>query len=115
MSKVLPAFVALALALSSPAKADLVIQGQDAQKLHCAAMLLVVAGVLQSAGQLTDADRTNSAVLASGFLLQLPGTDRQRLQAVQQRADKIIRSRSLNALAQEFSSTAKWCSQNAQP
>ena len=100
---------ALCLALTTPASADLVIQGRDAQGLHCAAMLTVVAAALMDAGQLTPRATNDAAAVAALILYQLPGTQAEKLQALRQRANKIIATRSGRQLATEFSSTSRWC------
>ncbi len=100
---------ALCLALATPAHADLVLQGHDAQGLHCAAMLTVVAAALLDAGQLTPRETSDAAAAAALILYQLPGTQAEKMQALRQRANKIIATRSPMQLAKEFKYTSKWC------
>lgn len=100
---------ALCLALATPAHADLVLQGHDAQGLHCAAMLTVVAAALLDSGQLTPRETSDAAAAAALILYQLPGTQAEKMQALRQRANKIIATRSARQLATEFKSTSRWC------
>lgn len=106
------ASLTLCLAAAAPAQADLVIQGRAAQALHCATMLLVVSGVLHDAGMLDEADYDAAALATVVMLQHVPGTEEQKLQAVRQRGEKLIRTRTLDQLAHEFDSTAPWCQKN---
>lgn len=100
---------ALCLALAAPAQADVVYQGRDAQGLHCAAMLGVVAKTLHEQGLLSERETDDAAMAMTLILVQLPGSPRDLMQAFRQRADKIIATRSPMQLAKEFKSTSKWC------
>lgn len=100
---------ALCAALATSAQADITYQGRDAQGLHCAAMLGVAAILLYEAGALSKQDLDISATGAAIILSQLPGTNAERTRAWRQRADKIARTRSIDQLSHEFSSTSKWC------
>ena len=100
---------ALCLALAAPASADITYQGRDAQGLHCAAMLGVIAKVLYKDGLLSERETEESAMAMALILVQLPGSSREIIQAFRQRADKIIATRSPMELAKEFKSTSKWC------
>jgi hypothetical protein len=108
------AALALALSLTAvlPAKADLVIQGRAAQALHCAAMLYMVSDELYSAGYLSSADLNFAQRSAILMLDYVPGTQDQKVKAMGQRFDRIMRSRSLGDLMVEFDETAPWCQKN---
>lgn len=109
-----PSFLAFALTLAAalPAKADLVIQGRAAQALHCAAMLYMVSDELHSAGYLSSADLNLAQRSAILMLDYVPGTQDQKVKAMGQRFDRIMRSRSLGDLMVEFDETAPWCQKN---
>jgi hypothetical protein len=113
-----PTFASAALALSLslgfalPAKADLVIQGRAAQALHCSAMLFMVSEELYDAGFLSVGDRDWAQGAAIVMLDFVPGTDDQKLQAMGQRFDKLMRTRSIQALMEEYNETSTWCQQN---
>ena len=100
---------ALCAALATSAQADITYQGRDAQGLHCAAMLTIASALLYKANQISEHEfkigLTGSAIILS----QLPGTEAEKIQAMRQRADSIIRTRSLDQLGKEFNSTGKWC------
>lgn len=99
----------LCLALAIPASADVVYQGRDAQGLHCAAMLGVVAKTLHQQGLLSARETDDAAMAMTLILVQLPGSSRDIIQAFKQRAAKIIATRSPTQLAKEFKSTSRWC------
>lgn len=105
---VLPA-LALAAALAEPARADLVIKGRAAQALHCAAMLYMVSDTLYDAGLLDYATANSAQENAVRMLDYVPGTDDQKVQAMGQRFDKLMRTRSLDQLLGEYNETSTWC------
>jgi hypothetical protein len=106
--------VALAFSLCAalPARADLVIQGRAAQALHCAAMLYMVSEELYSAGMISSRDLDFAQKSAVLMLDYVPGTQDQKVRAMGQRFDRIMRSRSLGDLMVEFDETAPWCQKN---
>jgi hypothetical protein len=104
--------VSLALGMGMPAKADLVIQGRAAQALHCSAMLFMVSDELYNAGYITRGDRDwaqNAAILMLDYV---PGTEDQKVKAMGQRFEKLMRTRSLDGLMQEYNDTSNWCQKN---
>ncbi len=107
--KTAPLALALILAASLPARADLVIQGRAAQALHCAAMLFMVSDMLNDAGLLDNATTNNAQANAVRMLDYVPGTQDQKVQAMGQRFDKLTRSRSLEGLLTEYNKTSTWC------
>ncbi len=42
----------------------------------------------------------------------VPGTENQKVQAMGQRFEKLMRTRSIDALMKEYNDTSKWCQQN---
>ncbi len=95
-----------------PAKADLVITGRAAQALHCSAMLFMVSDELHAAGYLSRADRDWAQGAAVSMLAYVPGTDDQKVQAMAQRFEKLMRTRSLDGLMAEYNETSAWCQKN---
>ncbi len=107
--------LALALTLSLtalPAHADLVIQGRAAQALHCSAMLFMVSDELYHARMISRADLDFAQESAALMMQYVPGTQEQKIKAMGQRFDRIMRSRTLNDLMVEFQETAPWCQRN---
>lgn len=103
------AALSLSLALTAPARADLVLEGRDAQKLHCAAMLVVISDRLALAGFIPPEARTQAQLTAVALLAQLPGSERDRVRALVQRSEKLMASRTMPQLMEEFRKTADWC------
>lgn len=87
----------------------LVIEGRAAQALHCASMLLIVGAILNEAGQISDKDYRDTTLGVILILDHVPGTEAQKIQAMKQRATKIMDTRTPEQLAKEFTSTADWC------
>lgn len=106
------AALALTMAAGSAAKADLVIQGRAAQALHCSAMLFMVSDELYEAGYITRGDRDWAQGAAIEMLAYVPGTEDQKVKAMGQRFEKLMRTRSLDGLMGEYNDTAKWCQKN---
>lgn len=104
--------LSVAIGLALPAKADLVIQGRAAQALHCSAMLFMVSDELHQAGYILRADRDWGQQAAILMLDYVPGTEEQKLQAMGQRFEKLMRTRTLDALMKEYNDTASWCQKN---
>lgn len=102
----------MVLAFALPADARLVIEGRDAQKLHCAALLTVVTARLDAVGILTPEDRGTATLVAALIMLQLPGTAAERGKALEQRSEKLLRERSARQLFHEFKATSRWCRTN---
>lgn len=111
VKSILPA-LALTAAIAAPARADLVIQGRAAQALHCAAMLYMVSDSLYQAGLIDYRTADNAQQNAVRMLAYVPGTDDQKVQAMGQRFNKLMRTRSLDQLFDEYNTTSKWCTQN---
>ena len=108
------ASIALTMTLSTalPARADLVIQGRAAQALHCSAMLYMVSDELYRAGYINKADLNWAQGAAVSMLAYVPGTEDQKVKAMGQRFQKLMRTRTLQGLMNEYNSTAKWCQKN---
>ncbi|MES2433858.1 MAG: hypothetical protein V4586_08555 [Pseudomonadota bacterium] len=100
---------ALCLALATPASADVVYEGRDAQGLHCAAMLGIVAGALHHLDAMPDSLYQQSVMAASQILAKLPGTDAEKKQALRQRGHRIIDTRTPEQLVAEFEKIGGWC------
>ena len=109
LAKALLPALALATTLAQPARADLVIQGRAAQALHCAAMLYMVSDALYDEGLLDYATTNNAQENAVRMLDYVPGTQDQKVQAMGQRFDKLMRTRSLEQLMDEYNETSTWC------
>ena len=109
---ILAAALALTFGGGSAAKADLVIQGRAAQALHCSAMLFMVSDELYSAGYISRADRDWAQGAAVQMLAYVPGTEDQKVKAMGQRFEKLMRTRSIGGLMDEYNDTAKWCQRN---
>lgn len=105
---------AAALAVFAPgsARADLVITGRDAQKLHCAGLLWVVSERLDRGGLLPPESLMQARTAALMILSQLPGSERDRARALAQRAARIGQNRDTVALMEEFDRNAAWCQRN---
>ncbi|GAB1363369.1 hypothetical protein MASR1M32_26050 [Rhodobacter sp.] len=108
------ASIALTMTLSAslPARADLVIQGRAAQALHCSAMLYMVSDELYRAGYISGADARWAQTAAVKMLAYVPGTDDQKVKAMGQRFEKLMKTRSLDGLMKEYNDTSKWCQKN---
>jgi len=103
------AALCLSLILTVPARAELVIQGRDAQALHCAAMLFIVSTELYDMGVIARITRDNAQRAALVMLDQVPGTEDQRRRAMVQRFGRIMATRTPDQLASEYTTTARWC------
>jgi hypothetical protein len=113
--KTLLGLAALGLCLAGPARADLVIEGRAAQALHCSAMLAMVSGILVEA-DLISPRAARTALIGSAIMLDyVPGSHEQKMQAMRQRFQRIVASRSLPDLFKEYTSTAKWCNAHFLP
>ncbi|NJM81965.1 MAG: hypothetical protein HC844_05200 [Tabrizicola sp.] len=104
--------LSLSFAASLPAKADLVIKGRASQALHCSAMLYMVSDELYQAGYLSRSDLDFAQRSAIQMLAYVPGTQDQKVKAMGQRFNRIVRSRTLPQLMAEFNETAPWCQRN---
>jgi hypothetical protein len=104
--------LSLTLSASLPARADLVIQGRAAQALHCSAMLFMVSDEMYQGGYLSRTDRDWAQKAAIQMLAYVPGTEDQKVKAMGQRFEKLMRSRTLPGLMKEYNDTAKWCETN---
>ena len=100
---------AFCFALATPVSAEIIYEGRDAQKLHCAAMLGVVAGALHHTNAMPERLYNESVLLAAMILEQLPGTEAEKKQAFRQRGHKIIDTRSPEQLVAEFKEISPWC------
>jgi hypothetical protein len=107
--------LALSLAAGGSANADLVIKGRAAQALHCSAMLSMVSGALAQAGMIAPQEADRAMIGAAMMLDHVPGTKAQKMQAMRQRYQRIMASRSLLDLLGEYTSTAKWCNAHFLP
>lgn len=102
--------LSLTLGFGLPAKADLVIEGRAAQALQCASTLIVGAEVLWAAGELTQGEY-DEIYSAAAWILDnhVPGTDEEKIQAVEQRGAKIADRYTIDELADEIDRTGAWC------
>ncbi len=100
---------AVTVAVTGGAHADLVIKGRAAQALHCSAMLSMVSGTLAQAGMIAPDEADRALIAAAAMLDHVPGTKAQKMQAMRQRYQRILASRSLLDLLGEYTSSAKWC------
>ena len=99
----------VALTPAGPARADLVIEGRAAQALHCSAMLFMVSSVMFDEGFISRNLRDDAQRGALVMLDAVPGTDKQRVQAMAQRFDRIMESRTPPDLLDEYNKSARWC------
>lgn len=83
--------------------------GRDAQGLQCAAEMFIVADLLGRTGRLSPQKTETAKMLSIAILAQLPGTDEQKAQAMKQRVKRILQTRTLKQLANDYSRTSKWC------
>lgn len=104
--------VVFALSFSAPSHATLVIEGRAAQALHCAAMLFIVSTKLYDLGEISRNSRDNAQRAALVMLDKVPGTEDQQRRAMVQRFERIMTTRSPQQLAEEYTSTARWCMTN---
>lgn len=93
----------------APARADLVIEGRAAQALHCSAMLFLLSSDLHDQGFISRNTRDNAQRAALIMLDYVPGTDDQRIRAMGQRFERIMRSRTPDQLFKEYTDTSAWC------
>ncbi len=110
-----PLALMLALLAPAPALADQVYEGRDAQRLHCAALLIEVAGRLRAAGLLDTETMVRAEEVAVVILSQLPGRPEDRVRAMVQRAERLMRDRPLPDVMREFERTFPWCVKHAGP
>ncbi|MCF8486258.1 MAG: hypothetical protein K9G71_13680 [Rhodobacteraceae bacterium] len=94
---------------ATPARADLVIEGRAAQALHCSAMLFLLSSELHDQGFISRNSRDTAQRAALVMLDFVPGTDEQRIRAMEQRFARIMNSRTPPQLFKEYDDTAKWC------
>lgn len=94
---------------ATPARADLVIEGRAAQALHCSAMLFLLSAELHDQGFISRNSRDAAQRAALVMLDYVPGTDVQRIRAMEQRFARIMNSRTPRQLFKEYDDTAKWC------
>lgn len=116
MRPALSASLALATGLAlattfggAPAHAQLVIEGRAAQALQCSAMLYLVAEELYHGKYITTEDRSLAQSAAVEMLNHVPGTSKQKAQAMKQRVNRIRDSHEFSALMGEYAKTAPWC------
>jgi hypothetical protein len=109
------AIAALVFGLGGPAQADLVIEGRASQALHCAAMLAMVSGMMSDADMISPRAAKGALIGSAIMLSYVPGTEDQKLQAMRQRFQRIIASRSFPDLLKEYTSTARWCNAHFLP
>ena len=102
----------IGLAVAAPASADLVIKGRAAQALHCSAMLFMVSEELHKAGYIKRSERDTAQGAAISMLDYVPGTQDQKVIAMGKRFDKLMRTRTLGQLMDEYYDTSKWCRKN---
>lgn len=99
----------LALGSAPTAQADLVIQGRAAQALHCAAMLFMVSDTLLGSGYI-DSDTAQTAKRAAVQMLDyVPGSNDEKVQAMAQRFNRLMATRSMDQVLTEYRTTSKWC------
>lgn len=110
-----PLALMLALLAPVPALADQVYEGRDAQRLHCAALLIEVSGRLRAAGMLDAETMARAEEVAVIMLSQLPGRPEDRVRAMAQRAERLMRGRPLPEVMKEFERTFPWCLKHAGP
>ncbi len=108
MQRTLAALATLIWA-SSPVQAELVIEGRAAQALHCSAMLFMMSAVMYDAGLVARISRDSAQQAALVMLDSVPGDEAQRRQAMAQRFDRIMASRTPDQLFTEYNDTARWC------
>ncbi len=108
------AFTAALLAslITTAARADLVIEGRASQALHCAALLLIAASVAEAGDPAFARKAALVKYTAVQMLAEVPGTDAQKGIALQQRIERILKTRDAGQFVAEARRTQKWCLRN---
>lgn len=103
---------ALCLGLALPVAAKpLIIEGRASQALHCAAVLYMVSEELYRSGYVNRGDYDTAQQAAIRMLAHVPGTEKQKIDAMGQKFERLFRSRNLEQLMTEFDNSADWCRQ----
>jgi len=95
-------------ALAAP-ETLIIYDGHDAQRLHCAAMLSLVAQNLGQRGLISAEEEYRARDIATAIAAGLPGSEATQKKALQQRATKIASRQGLKALLAEYRTTFSWC------
>jgi hypothetical protein len=102
------AFLLLA-ALAHPARADLVIRGEAAEALRCATVIQASLVVLQRFNLVSPADVRLGGALAGILLDKVPGTRRQKTQAMQIMGKRLMQGKTPDQILQTFRTDLKRC------
>ncbi len=102
--------LALGPGLARAAPETLIIyNGRDAQRLHCAAMLSLVAQNLGRRGMIPPVEEYRVRDMAKAIAAGLPGTAAQKKKALIQRETRIAANKRLKELLAEYRTTFTWC------
>ncbi len=107
--QVFAAFLVLAPLSPSAAQADLVIQGEAAEALKCATVILASLVVLQRVDLVTPAEVSLGKAVADLMLEQVPGTPRQKQQAVEIMAKRLMENKTPEQILQTFKQALPRC------
>ncbi|MBD3786051.1 MAG: hypothetical protein IE922_03650 [Sphingomonadales bacterium] len=112
MRAALTLILALGLAPGPAAAAPetlIIYSGRDAQRLHCAALLSLVAQNLGRRGRIPIAEEYRFRDLARQMTEPLPGSPATHKKALIQRATALAASHTLKELLAEYRQTQTWC------
>jgi hypothetical protein len=105
----LAGFLAAVAIGPSPARADLVIRGEAVEALKCATVILASMVILQRENLLTPAEVALGRAVANLILEQVPGTERQKQQAVQIMAKRLLENKTPDQILRTFKDTLAKC------
>lgn len=100
------------MVVAQPAEAKLVIKGRSAQALQCAAIQFSVSQVLFAGGMIGAKERNEGQLKAVRYLHHVPGTERQKMKAMEMKLDQIFQNKSLLDLVGDWDKSRKWCARN---
>lgn len=103
------AFLALALLFPSAAQADLVIKGEAAEALKCATVILASLVILQRADLVTPAEVSLGRAVAELLMEQVPGTARQKQQAIQIMGKRLLENKTPQQILLTFKQELPRC------
>ncbi|MEH7826590.1 hypothetical protein [Gemmobacter denitrificans] len=97
------------LCLAAPAAAATTYEGRDQMLLHCAGLLLEVSERLTRAGHMTKENYADSQALALLYLAELPGSERDRVNALKSFRKRVLDPLSFNELSDELDRKVDGC------
>lgn len=91
------------------AVAEQVYEGRNQKLLHCAGLLLEVSERLTRAGHMTKENYADSQALALLYLAELPGSERDRVNALKSFRKRVLDPLSFNELSDELDRKVDGC------